>query len=535
MSKTKLTLLTALGLVVLSGVVFLLRRSVLGDELLGPRGASAWEVTVEIKGVFQTKNARLKMRPAPDFRRQHVYAESFQSAQLTHRVIHSRDPSRREIVWRLLNFTDDLAFQASYSFRCTVGLSPPTRGMVRNTRELGAPPVGGELLRAAPRIESEHKEIAAAAGQATADTAAPKERLHALYELVHALPHDSAAGAQSARECLLQNKGSALGKSRLLTALCRNTGIPARVMAGLVLTAGRQKELHYWVEAWVNEHWLPMCPTFGHFGLVDFPADYLVLLIGDVDLVRAEGATAQPRFVVERLDHPANDEASPRATGWRQVLSFYNLPPGEQQLVKFLLLLPLAALIVSIFRTMIGIPTFGTFAPALMGMAFLDLKVLPLGLALFLLVVLSGWGLRHLLDRYHLLLVPRLSALLTLIVILLIVAIVAANSLELAATDFVALFPLVILTHLVERFWTVEAEDSTAQSFKTLLGTFVVAVVISAALSPDLVGTWMFRYPETLGTVLAGHFLVGRYTGYRLTELYRFQDLLQEPQEGGKG
>jgi len=47
----------------------------------------------------------------------------------------------------------------------------------------------------------------------------------------------------------------------------------------------------------------------------------------------------------------------------------------------------------------------------------------------------------------------------------------------------VSLFPLVILTHLVERFWTVEAEDSTAASFKTLLGRSSVTIVISLALS----------------------------------------------------
>jgi hypothetical protein len=144
------------------------------------------------------------------------------------------------------------------------------------------------------------------------------------------------------------------------------------------------------------------------------------------------------------------------------------------------------------------------------------------------LIVLVGWGMRHMLEEFHLLQVPRTSALLTLIVTLLIVVVVIASHYHVAATHYISLFPLVILTHLVERFWTVEAEDGTASSFKTLLGTMAVAAMVSLALAPDFVSNWMFRYPETLGVVLACQFVLGRYTGYRLTELYRFGDLLDE-------
>ena len=36
----------------------------------------------------------------------------------------------------------------------------------------------------------------------------------------------------------------------------------------------------------------------------------------------------------------------------------------------------------------------------------------------------------------------------------------------------------------------------------------------------------MFRYPETLGVIMALQLLIGRYTGYRLMELYRFRDFM---------
>src|SRR5262249_41701309 len=159
-------------------------------------------------------------------------------------------------------------------------------------------------------------------------------------------------------------------------------------------------------------------------------------------------------------------ESAPPASGWRGwaralwlKLSLYHLRPADQQLVKLLLLLPLSALIVSIVRTVIGVPTFGTFAPALLGLAFLDRDSLPWGPVIFVAAVMIGWGLRYVLDRYHLLQVPRVSAMLTLIVAFLILVILVATHYGVTATHYIKLFPLVILTHLVERFWTTETED----------------------------------------------------------------------------
>jgi hypothetical protein len=94
----------------------------------------------------------------------------------------------------------------------------------------------------------------------------------------------------------------------------------------------------------------------------------------------------------------------------------------------------------------------------------------------------------------------------------------------------VSLFPMVILTGMIERFWTLEAEDGTASSFKTLVSTMFIAAVIALVLGLRAVLDQMFRYPETLGLVMACQLLIGRYTGYRLTELFRFRDFRHLPQ-----
>ena len=213
-------------------------------------------------------------------------------------------------------------------------------------------------------------------------------------------------------------------------------------------------------------------------------------------------------------------------------LSLYQLPTSDRRLVEVLLLMPLAALVVCVSRNIIGLGSFGTFTPALIGLAFHDLNSRP-GLFVFVSILLVGWLMRRILDRYHLLQVPRVATMLTLIMSVLILLIVMSNLYGATTTRYVSLFPIVILTGMVERFWTLENEDSVFASFRTLGLTMLISLVIALVLSRPWIARHLFCYPETLGLVMACQLLIGRYTGYRITELIRFRDFLQPPPATG--
>jgi hypothetical protein len=333
--------------------------------------------------------------------------------------------------------------------------------------------------------------------------------------------------AASAAECLKNKSGDSGAKSRLLAVLLRHRGIPARLVTGLALTKGAEQQAHYWVEAWIDDHWLSMCAFHHHFGKV--PPTYLVFCHDDVPVARGRHMRELDyAFLVQRAAPETVLDGSESAPlrDFFMTISLFMLQPAEQRLVEFLLLLPVAALIVCIYRNLIGMGSFGTFAPALVGLAFRDLHSLP-GLLLFVSIVLIGWVMRRALDKYHLLQVPRTAFLLTLLMIVLITTIVGANLKDWPATRYISVFPMVILTGMVERFWTLETEDGAATSFKTLLSTLWIAASIALFLSLHAIVNHLFRFPETLGLVMAVQLLIGRYTGYRLSELFRFRDFLQ--------
>jgi transglutaminase-like putative cysteine protease len=533
MSRTTLCVLTASVLAVLSLGTMALRYHVLGDEAQRPTGPGTWKLTLTVQGTSHG-HARLWTATPLDLERQHLIDDGYTSDELANKPPEARHPERRRVVWTQRAGTPNGPFKARSEFLVRLHRGRAHAGG-RDTG-LYAAPHAGEYLGDEPLIESGHDRVSAEARRLTAGLTGSTSTLdtaQTLFRFVEGKVRNDVrldGPAVSALTCLETGSGDRRAKSRLLVALLRNRNIPARIVTGVTLAKGPEQQAHYWVEAYIYDHWMPMCPFYRQFGRL--PATYLVLGFGDRPAVTARRVSdLKYAFLVERLgkEVPAEEESA-----WRRgfkSLSLYQLPPGDRRLVEVLLLLPVAALIVCVFRNVVGLHSFGTFSPALIGLAFQDLHSLP-GMLVFVSILLVGWLMRRLLDHYHLLQVPRIASMLTLIMGLLIGLIVLSNHYGVTATRYIALFPMVILTGMVERFWTLENEDSTFASFKTLLQTLFMALVIAVVLSRPVVVRHLFGYPETLGVVMAGQLLIGRYTGYRLTELFRFRDFLHDPPAG---
>jgi transglutaminase-like putative cysteine protease len=530
MSRTRVCVWTAAALATASAAVMAARYRVLGPEVALPHGPDVWKVTMLVQGKGGG-DARLVTATPLDGPRQHLVREQWLGDDFTARPQDSPTGVRRTVLWTQRSGATAGPFRVRYECYCTVpaphtpGVGPPPDDPPH------ARPKPGQYLRGESGIEADDPSVADRARDLTLGWDRPIDQAQALYRFVEndIVSEPTLAGSShGAAECLKHGAGDSAAKGRLLAALCRHCGIPARLVTGLTLTRDDEQLPHVWVEAWLRDHWFPMCPYYHHFGRL--PRTYLVFGYGDLRLVRGRGCRSLScAFHVARV--PPGTVPPPDASRLHRLfakLSLHTLPPAEQRLVEFLLLLPVAALVICVFRNVIGVASFGTFAPALVGMVFRDLASLP-GILVFVGLVLAGWRMRRLLDRLHLLQVPRTALMLTLVVIMLIVLVAAASHYRVAITNYVSLFPIIILTGMVERFWTLEEEDGTYGSFRTLLGTLVIATTVALVLSVKPVGQTLFRYPEALGLVMAGQLLLGRYTGYRLAELYRFRDFAAPP------
>lgn len=531
MSRTTLCVATAAALAVASVGFMAARRQVLGDEISVPTGPGTWKVTLLVTGK-SAGGGRLQTATPLDFGKQHIYNEACSSDELRSKAPDARHPDRRRIAWSARVGQGEAPFRARYEFHCATNVARPSPAMAELAETLYAAPAAGACLQREASLEIDDPDVAELARKLTAAHPRPEDKVEALYHYVNqeiANEPSVANGVVSAAACLRRHAGDSSAKSRLLVALCRNRGIPARLVTGLTLARDSKQVAQRWAEVYVRDQWLPMDPFAHRYGWV--PRSYLVFGFGDLPIVKGRNVrNLDYAFLVERvaLDTAATSpvESWPRRLfGWT---SFTGLPPTEQHLVEFLLLLPIAALIVCVFRNVIGLASFGTFAPALLGLAFRELTSLP-GILVFAVILLAGWLMRRVLDRFHLLQVPRMAVMLSLVVFLLIGAIVTAGHQKMPATSYVSLFPMVILVGMIERFWTLETEDGAGSSFKTLLQTLLIVACISLTLSIHPLVRHLYHYPETLGLVVAVQLLIGRYTGYRLLELYRFRDFLRAP------
>ncbi len=305
--------------------------------------------------------------------------------------------------------------------------------------------------------------------------------------------------------------------------------IPARVVYGLRLKDGmRHGRLEPWLQVHDEKRWLTFNPFTSATGL---PPDVVLWRYGTGPIAEIKGArSVNVEFSVARNLRELVDISRQRAklVGSRIMdFSLYSLPIQAQNVYRVLLMIPLGAIVVVFMRTFVGIKTFGTFMPILIALAFRETEWLW-GMLMFILIVALGLGLRFYLEQLKLLLVPRLSAVLIIVVLLMAGISVIGNQLGLELGLSVALFPMVILAMTIERMSLVWEESGPREALTRGVGSLVVASLGYAVMSSKTLAYQVFVFPELLLIMLAITLLAGRYTGYRLLEYWRFRALAQE-------
>lgn len=334
---------------------------------------------------------------------------------------------------------------------------------------------------------------------------------------------DGRDGPQDAASVLTRERGGSLGKARAEVALLRAVGIPSRVVAGVPLVDGGKSDVTHWVEARLDGRFWPLDPIHGTLGYL--PDERFVLYVGDSPTLEASGVEASYRVSMLRERETQFQIYQRRVSNSDRLLdklSLYTLPVRTQLLYRVLLLVPLGALVVAVFRNLIGVPTFGTFMPILISLSFRESGVLW-GLFLLALVVAIGWVGRHLLEKAQLLMVPRLSFLLTLVILIIAGLMVAAENFGLHRAISSALFPIVILTMTIERLSIAIVEEGPRNAAKLVVGTLTVAVAGYWVIANAGLQHFVFTFPEVHLVTMALLLLLGRYTGYRLSEWTRFR------------
>lgn len=310
--------------------------------------------------------------------------------------------------------------------------------------------------------------------------------------------------------------------------------IPSRVIWTLPLSDGmRAGQLEPWLQIHNGRGWITLDPDTGAVGM---PDDRIIWTTGEQPRLTAEGASVGNwTFAAARTHRDLLTVAKQRAEDLGSSLldiSLLGLPLQTQNVYRILLVVPIGALLVVVMRNVVGVQTFGTFMPVLIAMAFRETRLL-LGVALFSSVVVLSLLARFYLEKLRLLLVPRLAAVVTVVVLVMTVISVASHQLGIDRALSIALFPIVILAMTVERMSLVWEEAGPWDALVQGAGSLAAAALAYVVMVQPQLEYLLFVFPELLLVVLAVILLMGRYTGYRLSELWRFRSQLYAAEERG--
>ena len=327
---------------------------------------------------------------------------------------------------------------------------------------------------------------------------------------------------------LLGRSSTVLDKARVIDLLLSNARIPLELVHTIRLEASTGQEPELWLRSHNGDRWLYFHPETGQQGM---PDNRLVWWTGNQPLFTIEGGR-QPRVSLTINNSEMNALRLARMTSDNRAsalleYSLYGLPLHAQQVYQVMIMIPVGVLVILVLRNLVGIQTLGTFTPVLIALAFRETQV-GWGIVLFTLITALGLSLRSYLEHLKLQMLPRLSIVLTFVVVIIAVITLFSHKLGLERALSVSLFPMVILTMTIERLSITWEERGGGHSFKVALGTLIAATLSHMLMSIPELTYFVFTFPAIL-LVLVGFMLaMGRYRGYRLTELMRFKALLQK-------
>jgi hypothetical protein len=488
-------------------VLFLYKILALDFPLIPETRTSVWDIEAHLTFEAGDTPIKVAMHIPRNSKRFAIVNENFISRG--YGVDVSTEEGKRRVIWsiRKARGLQSLFYEAS-----VLRVDREIKSTRPAKAEPGKPDLSGAHREASQTIVSEILEK-------SADTDSLVAGL--LRRLNASQPGDNVA-------LLLGKKVTVQKKVNLAVQLLAMAGIHARAIHGLRLEVKRRHApIIHWLEVYDNTRWMSYEPVSGERGV---PEDYLVWWKGMEPLVQAQGAkNVQISLSVVRSEEAALQLAVEKGILKKPFLlgySLFSLPVQTQAVYRVALLVPVGVLFLVILRNIIGIRTFGTFMPVLIALSFRETQLLW-GVFLFTTLVGIGLLIRLYLEHLKLLAVPRLAAILIVVIGLMAFLSVLTHKLGFERGFSVALFPMVILTMTIERMSIVWDELGAFETIKQGVGSIIAAAIAYLIMSIQYVEHLVFVFPELLLIILAATILLGRYAGFRLLELRRFKALTE--------
>jgi len=198
-------------------------------------------------------------------------------------------------------------------------------------------------------------------------------------------------------------------------------------------------------------------------------------------------------------------------------------------MIVLLLLLPLVATTIAATRHLIGLRGFGIFLPAALSVVFIATGPI-VGIALFFLIITISWFVKFILKKLKIKLqyLPKAALLLWAVSLGVLGLMFLSPIYKIPGIENVSIFPILLLTLLAEDFTRIQLGKSFKTAFSLTLETMILALLSYFVLTLQSVREYALLNPEkTLVFIGLVDYILGKYVGLRVLEIWRFKKLIK--------
>lgn len=209
-------------------------------------------------------------------------------------------------------------------------------------------------------------------------------------------------------------------------------------------------------------------------------------------------------------------------------LTNYFVFRGVSKTVLYLLLaVPFIVFVITFARQFVGIKTFGVFSPLMLALSFMLLG-LEFGFTVFLVVLLVGSLLRLLFEKVELLYIPKIALLHSGVALSFFLILGIAVYFNISLNLALAIFPMMVMSTISEKFVSAQSTGGLRAAIFSAGETVVVSLIAYAVVVWPWLQTSILATPEWIFVPMIGIIWLGRFTGLRLTEYFKFRTLFNE-------
>ena len=196
--------------------------------------------------------------------------------------------------------------------------------------------------------------------------------------------------------------------------------------------------------------------------------------------------------------------------------------------IKLILMLPIIATFIAFLRQVFGVKAFGIYTPLIVTFAFVATNGIKYGLAIFVTVIVIGMLMRFALKPFRLLYLPRVAIMLTVVSLILLGILALGGNMRRTGLASVSIFPIVIMITMVEKFITVQIEKGDKVAIILALETLFISIFGFYLVSWKILVDFIVSYPWIILFTIPINILLGRWTGLRISEYFRFREVIRK-------